>query len=393
MKEVKLSATRISTFLQCKLRYWLQYVKKTEKMSNPSFKLGTACHEALEFAGNLWMKENLQQFSEDQKQDILKAYSTAAAKEGILEYAGYLEGRDLVLNRINNFSLGRKIVGLEIRFGFDGTPEMLTPKGISLIGAIDKCIEYDDDTLLIVDYKTSKTAPDANKLKADTQLSMYNLIVRQLFPEYKRVILGLDMLRKGEVLYTYRTDEELEIFEDYLSAIHAAIMELKEEDALPNINVLCGWCDFRNVCEKYQAVCNNRTFHFLQLGAMNDTDLIEEWNSVRSTKKILETRESDISDVLINKIKMLDEPVKSEKEEMVLRQTAKTGYNAVEVSKVIPYEDFAGLVSLSSTKLVKYLDKNPRLRPFVEELAETNYNHAFLATKKIKVVKAKKGKE
>ena len=59
-KIVKLSATRINTFLQCKLRYWYTYEEHLEKLANPSFKLGLACHDTLEKAGRIWKEENLE---------------------------------------------------------------------------------------------------------------------------------------------------------------------------------------------------------------------------------------------------------------------------------------------------------------------------------------------
>ena len=37
---ISLSATRISTFLQCKLKYVFNYVSRLPKKSNPAFKLG-----------------------------------------------------------------------------------------------------------------------------------------------------------------------------------------------------------------------------------------------------------------------------------------------------------------------------------------------------------------
>ena len=383
-KKVKLSATRISTFLQCKKRYWLGYVKRVEKPDNPVFKLGLACHEALEYAGNLWMTEDLQEFTDEHKKDILVAYHEHAVKEGIEEYEGVVEGRELVEARINNFALGRKIVGLELKFGFPKTKNITTDAGIPLIGAIDKLVELDSSTLLVIDYKTSKSVPDTEKLKTDMQLSMYNMVVKKLYPEYDRIVLGLDMLRKGDIVYTYRTDEELAEFEEYLTAIHKEMSSLKEKDAVPSVNFLCGWCDYRNVCDKYNDICANSEFNFMNINNLSDNELISQWEDVRSTQKILETRERELADAIIDKIKVKELPVKGEEKEMVLRQNSRTTYDPIKVSQMIPPEDFAKLVNLSPTKLRKYLDKNTKVKPFVEETAETNFTSAFLASRKLR---------
>jgi CRISPR/Cas system-associated exonuclease Cas4 (RecB family) len=47
-KKIKLSATRVSSFLSCKQKYWFSYHERLPKVANPSFKLGTAVHETLE---------------------------------------------------------------------------------------------------------------------------------------------------------------------------------------------------------------------------------------------------------------------------------------------------------------------------------------------------------
>jgi hypothetical protein len=104
-------------------------------------------------------------------------------------------------------------------------------------------------------------------------------------------------------------------------------------------------------------------------------------------------RERALSDLMIEKIKIYDTNVNNGETEMVLRQMARTSYNPSKIADLISKEDFAGLVSISPTKLRKYLDKNPKIRHHVDELSETNYTNAFLASRKIKKVKKPKGKK
>ena len=381
---VKLSASRINTFLQCKQRYWYSYKLRVEKPTNTSFKLGLACHATLEKAGRIWQEQDLKKFSKKQIEELLAYYDEMSVKEGVEDQVEHLLGKDLVSNKLHNFGIGTKIVGIEDRFGFENTLVITTKDGVELIGAIDKAVEVDPETLLIVDYKTSKTVPDGDKLRNDIQLSMYNLVAKKLYPNYNRVILCLDMLRKGELVYTYRTDEELNAFEDYLKVIHDQMASLKEEDVTPSLNSLCGWCDYCNICEKYKAMCDNKDFNFLAASSLDDETLVKEWEDIRANKKILETRERELSDIIIERLKVQELPVRSDKVEVVFRQNARTTYNANKLGTLIPYEDFVGLVSVSPTKLKKYLDKNPKIVPFLNDFSETNFTTAFLATRKIK---------
>ncbi len=111
-----MTATRIGSFLRCKLKYWYQYYEKLPKVSNPAFKLGLACHEALELAGGIWLEK--EEFTEKDVKKILDYYDKISVREGITDMSIHIEGKELVRNRLNNFLSGTKLLGLETRFGF-----------------------------------------------------------------------------------------------------------------------------------------------------------------------------------------------------------------------------------------------------------------------------------
>ena len=68
-KIIKLSATRIDAFLKCKLKYWFNYVDHFPRVPSPAFKLGTAAHESLEFAGQIWKEKG--KFTKTDKKKII----------------------------------------------------------------------------------------------------------------------------------------------------------------------------------------------------------------------------------------------------------------------------------------------------------------------------------
>ena len=297
-KEIKLSATRISSFLECKFKYWCNYVDHLPQVPSPAFRLGTAVHEALELAGNIWMKK--EKFTAADKKKIIDKYVEISIKEGIEDHATHLEGKKLVQRRIDNFAIGGKILGLELKFGFRGGEDIRTKDDVPLMGAIDKVMEVDEDTLLIVDYKTSKTAPTADHMKSDTQLSIYDLVAKKKWPNYKRIILSLDLL-KHDMLYTYRTDEERADFEDYLKEIYEQMVNLKKKDAKMQLNTFCPWCDYKEYCSEYEKACRKSDYKFLTATKLSEEKLVEEWQSVKSIKKILEERDRELSMILKEK--------------------------------------------------------------------------------------------
>lgn len=379
-KEIKISATRISSFLQCKQKYWFNYMDHLPKLSNPVFRLGLAVHESLELAGNIWMKK--EKFTAADKKKILKKYDEISIREGIEDMDIHIEGKELVKKRLNNFVLGQRIIGLEIMFGMKGDTTC-TKDGVPLIGAIDKVIEVDEETLLIVDYKTSKTAPTPDQLKSDNQLSIYDLVGSIMYPQYKRIIVSLDLL-KHDILYSYRTEEERYDFSNYLKEVHAQMTVMTKEDARPTLNTFCGWCDYKDYCDLYKDACERTEYVFKDPTMLNDAALLAEWEQIRNTKRTLEQRERGLSSLLMDKIKAAGTNLKIGDEEVYIRQNSRKSFDVRAVADTVSYKDFVGLVNLKQSALTKYLNKNPSIKDRISRAMNSSFTSPFLATKKIK---------
>lgn len=385
-KNIRLSTTRINSFLSCKQKYYFNYFSKYPKVANPSFKLGIAVHESLELAGNIWIKKK--KFTKADKEAILKKYDEVSIREGIEDLSVHDEGRSLVEMRVNDFSSAKEIIGLELKFGFkDGDyKDMTSELGVPLMGAIDKVELLDDDTIIITDYKTSKTAPTPSQLRTDIQLSLYDIVIRRMFPQYKRVILSLDLL-KSETLYTYRTDEQRRMFELYLKEVYEQMINLKEEEVSASLNAFCPWCDFKDYCSTYQRACKKSDYKFLPLMNYTNEQLVEEWENVKATKKILESRERELGMVMMSKIHNTSSNINTNNSEIYIRQSSRTNYDIDTVHKNVPKEDFINLVTLNKKAVEGYVEANPSIKPLIEATSSTNFTSPFLSSRKAKLKK------
>lgn len=378
---IKVSTTRINTFLQCKLKYKYSYIDKYPRVSPPAFKLGTAVHEALEYAGNIWMGK--EHFTDEDIENILAYYNKVSVREGIEDQSVHKEGRDMVKRRLDYFSAGEKIIELEKVFGMKGEPEIITNRGVPLIGAIDKVAEYDSDTLIIVDYKTLATAPTSSEIKDDIQLSLYDLVANILYPNYKRIILSLDLLR-FDPIYTYRTKEEREEFEKYLKVVYDQMCEFDPSvDAKPTLNQFCAWCDFRNYCEVYREACQKSNYRFLELNNANEETLFKEWEHIKNLERIISNRKKEISNVVINRIRKKGTTLSNEDgEELYIRQNSRIDYDVGSIYNTIPSKDFVNLVSLKKSALDKYVNENPVFKESVDKAGSVNFNKPFIDKRK-----------
>lgn len=387
-KVIKLSATRISTFLRCKKRYWYQYMEHMPKLANPAFKLGIACHEALELAGNIWLKggPNKEEFTKAEIDEILAAYLKFSIREGIEDMEVHAEGKQLVLSRLNSFRLGKALMSLELPFGFPNSkyPDLTTDAGIPIIGAIDKVVELDSESLLIVDYKTSKTAPTPDQLKEDLQLSLYDLVGSILWPQYSRIILCLDML-KSEPVFTYRTPKQRADFNNYLVEVYNQMLALKEEKQAPaSLNIFCPWCNFKDYCSAYTGACEQSKYEFLPMSKLSDEQLVSEYEHISSTMKILDNRKRELSMLIMDKIQRDGTDLRGDDTKVVIRQNARTNYDPRTVVGAVPIEDLPGMVSLNKKAVEDYCSQNPALAKTIQDSATTNYTTPFLMTKKLK---------
>lgn len=379
MSEIKISATRIDMFKECKYKYWCNYVEHLPKVMSPAFRLGIAVHEALELAGQIWMKK--EKFTKADIKKITGVYEETAIREGIEDMGIHKEGKRLVLSRVNNFALGDRILGLEITFGFRGGEDITSKLDVPLIGAIDKAVEIDEDTLLIVDYKTSKTAPTADQMKNDNQLSIYDLVAKTKWPEYKRIILGLDLLR-SEMLFSYRTDDERTEFEIHLKEIHNQMVNFDKRDAKMQLNTFCPWCDFKEYCSAYDKACKRSDYKFLSAARLDNEELVSQWKEVKSIKKILQERERELGMIMTEKIKKAGENLLTATEEIYIRQNSRKNYNPERIMKYVPMNRFVKMVNTNNKAVEEYARENPAAQDYILESAETNFTSPFLATKK-----------
>jgi len=389
-REIKLSATRISMFLECKLKYWLNYHDHIPKMTNPAFKLGLLCHEVLEKAGRIWIKHG--KFTKKDREGLMDYYNEMSVKEGVEDLEIHKMGKYLVNKRLDDFMMGEKIISLEDKFGFSDDNQVMTTDGVLLIGAMDKVVQIDEDSLMVIDYKTSNTLPTGDQMRNDVQLSIYDLVASIKWPEYKRVVLCLDLLKAAPMI-TYRTVEEREEFSKYLKALHSAMVKLRKTDAKPSLNLFCPWCAYKDYCRTYKKACEKTNYSFEATEKYIDSDLMNEWMKMRNTKKIVEGRERELAMLIMEKTKRQGATIHNGKEEVYVRQNSRLAFDVKTVHDLVPERNFLKMVRLNKREVEKYINDKPRIRERVMDKAQASYTSPFLAIKKRKKEDGRNGKK
>lgn len=371
---ILMSATRMSTFLQCRWKYWCNYVLKLPRRPNPAFKLGIACHGALELAGKIWREK--EKFTKHDIQKIRKEYRRIAAEEGIENMVIYDDGLNMVLSRLDSFSVGQ-IIGIEEKF------KVTTPDGVMVIGAMDRVSELNEDTVLVTDYKTSKYFYTDAELKEDIQLSMYDLVASLMYPDYKRIVLSLDYLR-GEPVYTYRTYKERQAFSKYLLSVYQEMFKMEEKHAIPMLNDMCNWCDFNESCPAYIEALEGQQIFKKNLMEMTEEELVAEYAAIKSRKRIVDEHERKIKQFIMRRIETENKDVEGDGTVLYVRQNKRTSYDPHTLYKSMPLNDFLNAVSLENRAVDQFLSSNPAEKAKVLETASVSYTSPFLSQRKSK---------
>jgi len=383
MKIKGLSATGIRDFLQCKLKVVLRYNREVSSIKNDFAKLGIAVHTALEQYTRRMVKK--QSFPDASDYEFaLTTFMNSATEEGLESMSFYSDGRTMVTEYIDRHDPSEKIVAVEEFF------KIKTPEGIPIVGAIDKVVQINEDTIAIVDYKTSRTTLNNYELETDIQLSMYDLAASIIWPQFKNRILVLDYVRINKKISSYRTEESRQDFTDFLSSVWLKFNTLAEEDAKGRLNKLCGWCDYHSYCPEYAKLMTNKLNIMPPLTDMADAAFLEHWDDVTNKKSILENRQRELK-MIANERFMRGEDIASQGQELYSTQASRTNYHIEDVVGIIPQEDLFEVLAVNKARLDRYVKERPELKTSLSKVAKVSYNAPMFKTRAVKVIEEEDG--
>ena len=242
-REKILSASRIKTLETCSWTYYCNYVLRLPQRQNEGSLRGTICHLVFELI--LKKKHN------KHKELISKASDldgSPSVKRLIIKHLKRdAKLHDLPMDSEANYDLMNKMIVVGLRYDFFGEGGQVTdPEKEFLIesedpkykirGFMDKPIVYEkDNSVKIVDYKSSKQKFRGEELTANIQAMSYSLAALKLWPKLKPTIEFLFLrFPRSAVQQCVYTKEELEGFEYFLESCYKQINSFTEKDAKTN---------------------------------------------------------------------------------------------------------------------------------------------------------------
>ncbi len=304
-----LSYSKMSMYLQCPRKYRLCYIDRVGVKPQGFFSIGSTIHNTLELFYHIKPKKS----KEPSVEELLSLYNRCWISAGYRneqEEKEYFEkGKEWLINYYNKFVVGQYLPAYATEEYF----ELPIGEKHIMIGYIDRIQQNPDGSFEILDYKTDPKIRTQQEVDKDLQLTIYYWAAKNKGIEIKR--LGLIFIRFGEVVYTTRTQQDIEFIDGYVREIADKMwadgekyIQLKKkyeeknikipqeeiEAILPSkINKYCGGCDYLRGCPKEELIKteykDKLLFSVLETGEVVDKEIYQE---IAAEEHISETTES-----------------------------------------------------------------------------------------------------
>lgn len=292
------SHSRIDTFETCPKKYEFSYLLKVPRGANgiEAF-MGSRAHEALE-----WLYREVRSCRLPDEEDLVARYRAVwdsewddavrvtRAERTAEDYRAIGEkALRAYYRRYHPFDQG-VTVGLEARIS------LRLDNDHQVVGYIDRLVKVSDGVWEIHDYKTSSTLPTQEKSDADRQLALYELAVREMYPDAAQVTLVWHYLAFDHEVRSSRSPEQLA---DLRAQVLDSIRHIEAQSEFPaHTSNLCGWCDYQALCPAWRHLFETTAMPEEQRALEDGVVLVDEYVKVSAQMAGLKERQEQLRDAI-----------------------------------------------------------------------------------------------
>lgn len=235
---MKLSKSKVNTYLKCPLEFKFQYIDEIEVPQNKYMALGSDVH---------LIAEKFAEKFEDNLDDV-------NIENELLKIAHEEEiGYDLT-DHIDNLGSFFKEVFIDNDYKLFSQEEYLLDEKNRFSGICDIILEDENGELIVIDYKTSKSSSFS---KYRRELCYYKLLVENVYEKPVSQV-GIFFTKNGRLRLLEVCDEENKRYYLNDDEIREAVDTLhKVRDKINNKHFpakrqfLCRYCTYKHICNAY----------------------------------------------------------------------------------------------------------------------------------------------
>jgi len=290
---LRTSYSALETFKQCPQKFKFQEIDRIKAPKSKEAVFGTIIHEALKFFHSQYpvsptLDELLNYYKDNWKSEPFQNEQEDMIyfSEGIRMLKNYHEYH--LKNRDKSV-----VLDAEARFEFPIEKPGENRKCI-LAGKIDRIDKLSDDTIEIIDYKTTKKLPPQSSADSNLQFSIYCLGVMSRWPHLAEkgsgnIKLTFYYLKHGEALATRRDEKQLEEAKEEIWDI---LNEIEKNNFKPIPSALCDWCGYKNLCPMWRhKFVKHETYDAQQINKIIKEFLELKDSNQKNNKRLEELKE------------------------------------------------------------------------------------------------------
>lgn len=235
---MKLSKSKVNTYLKCPLEFKFQYIDEIEMPSNKYMALGSDVH---------LIAEKFSEKFEDELDDV--DIQNELLKIAHEQNIGY----DLT-DHIDNLSSFFNEIFVENDYKLFCQEEYLIDEENRFSGICDIILEDENGELVVIDYKTSKSSSFS---KYRLELCYYKLLVENVFDRNVSKV-GIYFTKNGRLRLLDVCDEENKRYylnnneiQEAIDTLHYVRNEINNENFPANRQFLCKYCTYKELCGVY----------------------------------------------------------------------------------------------------------------------------------------------
>ncbi len=230
---MRLSYSKISTFLDCGFKFKLRYIHKLPQKPRSHLRLGSVLHSVL---GKFYIDAEAGLPSLDY---LLSLYEEAWPSPTENYQSQYDLGREILEEYYrSNMDSWRFPLWVESAFN-------VPLRGHTIVGVFDRVDSLEDGRTEIIDYKAQKILPTQEEIDEDLQLKVYALAFREITGNIPD-LLSVYHLRSNRKWATSPSREEVDATESRMLEVAKEITYGR--NFRPKANQKCRWCDYKTYC-------------------------------------------------------------------------------------------------------------------------------------------------
>lgn len=265
MDDFPVSYSALERFLQCSLQWWAHKYKKVDRVHQVADFVGIGMHEVCHVIGGMKTKslDSVYQVLVDRFNSgalVLEPGADPRLNAAVTSDPKAFEDCKAMLKTAWSMDQFLDFAAIDFESKFDTT----FPNGVRALGYLDRVdIRDGGSTLVIVDYKTGNYVMSSEEARESIQSNLYIAALRndsrnpkyqQWFSGIRNIAFEMRYLRSGDIVYIQRSDQELDVFIEFLGTVYHRMKNLQKPVATPNL--FCSSCQLRTKCKPYKEMLN-----------------------------------------------------------------------------------------------------------------------------------------